>query len=58
MTHPDRSTALDDVIQLLAEHGFDGMTEAITVLMNEDMKLELIETLGATPYERSAARRG
>jgi len=58
MTHQEQSTAFDDVIQLLAEHGFDGMAEAITVLMNEAMKLQRTETLGATPYERSAARRG
>jgi len=58
VTHQEQSTALDDVIQLLADHGFDGMAEAITVLMNEAMRLERTETLGATPYERSAARRG
>jgi putative transposase len=58
VTHQEQSTAFDHVIQLLAEHGFDGMAEAITVLMNEAMKLERTETLGATPYQRSAARRG
>ena len=58
MTHQGQSAALDDVLQLLAEHGFDGTAEAITVLMNETMKLERIETLLATPHERSAVRRG
>jgi transposase-like protein len=58
MTHQEQSNALDGVVQLLAEHGFDGMAEAITVLMNEAMKLQRAETLGATLYERSARRRG
>lgn len=58
MTHQDQSTAFDEVIQLLAEHGFDGMAEAITILMNEAMQLERGEAIGAGPYERSATRRG
>ena len=58
MTHQDQSTAFDEVIQLLADHGFEGMAEAITILMNEAMQLERAEALGAGPYERSARRRG
>ena len=58
MTHQDQSTALEGLVQLLADHGFDGMAEAITILMNEAMKLERTEVLGAAPYERSAGRRG
>jgi transposase-like protein len=34
------------------------MAEAITILMNEAMKLERTEVLGAAPYERSTSRRG
>ena len=58
MTHHDQSTAFNELVQLLAEHGFDGMAEAITILMNEAMELERADTLGAAPYERSATRRG
>jgi transposase-like protein len=58
MTHQDQSTALEGLVQLLADHGFDGMAEAITILMNEAMKLERTEVLGAAPYERSTSRRG
>lgn len=29
MTRPLQSTAIDEVVQLLAEHGFDGMAQAI-----------------------------
>ena len=57
MTHQDQSTGLDEVVQLLADHGFAGMAEAITVLMNEAMKLERAEALGGGPYERTTTRR-
>jgi len=52
------ATALDDVVELLAEHGFGGMAQAIEILMNEAMKLERNEALGAGPYERTVERRG
>ncbi len=58
MTHEDQSTRFEDLLQLLSEHGFEGMAEAIEILMNEAMKLERSEVLGATPYQRSASRRG
>lgn len=58
MTHPNQSTAWDDLVQMLAEHGFDGMREAIEILMNEAMKLQRREALGAAPYERTEQRRG
>jgi transposase-like protein len=58
MTRQMQSTELDSIIQLLAEHGFDGMAQAIEVLMNEAMKLQRSEALGALPYQRTADRRG
>jgi putative transposase len=58
MTHHTQSNALDQIGELLAEHGFDGMTQALTVLLNEVMKIERARALGASPYERSEARQG
>ena len=58
MTHDDHSTAFDSVLHLLVDHGFDGMAEAITVLLNEAMKLERSEAINAAPYERTSERRG
>jgi transposase-like protein len=58
MTRQTQSTELDSIVQLLAEHGFDGMAQAIEVLMNEAMKLQRSEALGALPYQRTADRRG
>ena len=40
MAHDGQSTAFDEMIQLLADEGFEGMAEAITILVNEAMKLE------------------
>jgi putative transposase len=58
MTRPDQSNAIDEVVHLLAEHGFDGMSQAIQTLFNEAMKLERAVVLGADPYQRCEARRG
>lgn len=62
MTHPSEcyseSNLLDQMIQVLDEHGFDGMASAIQILVNEAMKIERSETLRAAPYERTSERRG
>lgn len=58
MTHQDESTPFDQMIQVLEEHGFDGMARAIGILVNEAMKIERSEVLGAQPYERTSERRG
>lgn len=53
-----QTTALDEIRELLAEHGFDGMARALTVLLNKVMKLERAAVLGAGPYERAEGRTG
>ncbi len=59
MTHhdPDRNR-IAAVLELLTEQGFEGMSAAIELLLNEAMKLERSEYLGAGPYERTDDRRG
>jgi transposase-like protein len=47
-----------EVVQALAEHGFDGMAQAIELLLNECMKIERQQALGVGPYQRGEARRG
>lgn len=39
MAHEDQSAALDQLLQLLSDQGFDGLAEAIEILMNEAMKV-------------------
>jgi transposase-like protein len=49
---------LQEVCQTLAEQGFDGMAQAMQVLLNEVMKVERQQALGAGPFQRSHERRG
>ena len=58
MTHQAHPNVIGEVVQALAEHGFDGMAEAMELLMNECMKIERQQALGVGPYQRSEARRG
>ncbi len=58
MTHSQESTPFDLMIQVLDQHGFEGMARAIEILVNEAMKIERAEALGAQPYERTDQRRG
>ena len=58
MTHPPQFTGSHEAVQLLAEHGFDGLAAALETLLNEVMKLERREVLQAAPYERTEERQG
>jgi transposase-like protein len=48
----------NDLLDLLCEHGFSGIAQAMQVLLNEAMKLERSAVLGARPHERTPLRRG
>ena len=48
----------NELLDLLCDHGFDGMAHAMEILLNEAMKLERTETLGARPHQRTPTRRG
>jgi putative transposase len=58
MTHPLHSNTMDHAIELLGEHGFDGMAQAMQLLLNECMKIERQAFLGVGPYQRSEERHG
>lgn len=47
-----------EILQLLADYGFEGMAQAMQTLLNEAMKLERSQVLGALPYQRTMERRG
>ena len=53
-----QSTAFDVVVELLNREGFEGMAQAIEILINEAMKIERNEFLKAAPYQRTDDRRG
>lgn len=55
---PADSTTWTRLLRILADNGFDGMSEALEVLLNAAMRLERDEFLGAGPYERTSERVG
>jgi transposase-like protein len=58
MTHHTQSTGYREAVQLLVEHGFEGLGGALELLLNEVMKLERAEALHAAPYQRTEERQG
>ena len=58
MTHRTEDTTISHVMETLIAHGLDGMAEAMSLLLNEAMKLERADFLGAGPWERTSKRRG
>ena len=52
MPHQNQSSEVAAVVQLLANEGFEGMANAMQILLNEAMKLERSEYLNAKPYQR------
>ena len=58
MTRHDDCTPMDRALAMLSEEGFEGMAQAIALLMNEAMKIERSAFLGAELHERSEDRRG
>lgn len=58
MTRRRKSTSVEQVLELLCDEGLEAMAEAVRVLLNEAMKLEREEFLGAKSHERNSFRRG
>jgi transposase-like protein len=58
MAHQDKSELLNTVLQLITEHGTDGLAEGIRLLVNEAMVQERSQALNAQPYERTGDRSG
>ena len=56
--HENEATALEQVLEVLSEHGLGGMAQAMETLLNEAMRLERSAFLGASPGERSSERVG
>ena len=56
--HEGEATAIERVLEVLSDQGFEGMAEAMQTLLNEAMKLERSEFLRAAPGERTDERAG
>ncbi len=58
MTHSENTNVVTQAMQAVLENGLEGMGAAFALLLNEAMKLERSEFLGAQPWERSEERKG
>ncbi len=58
MSDRTEDNPINDAMEILIEYGFDGMDQAMSILINEAMKIERAQALGAQPYERSNRRLG
>jgi putative transposase len=58
MTHEQKGTAMEAVLQPIFERGFDGLGEVLSSVLNFAMLVERENALGAAPYERSPDRAG
>jgi len=58
MTHQAHPSVTREIVQVLAEHGFDGMAQTMELLINECMKIERQQAMGVGPYQRGEARHG
>jgi transposase-like protein len=58
MTHRVDNKSLREVLEVLIEHGLDGMSTAMEMIFNEAMKLERSSFLRAGLHERTPERKG
>lgn len=58
MTCHDQDNGVRTAVELITEHGLDGLGDAVSMLINEAMRLERERHLVAAPYERTLQRRG
>ena len=53
MFYQEKNNTMEALFATISEKGFQGMGEAIQILMNEAMKIERNRFLGVLPYERN-----
>lgn len=58
MTHQNDNTAIGQMLEAVITQGMDGLETAISILLNEAMKVERSRALGAEPWQRSEQRLG
>ena len=51
-------SSINAAVKLIAEEGFDGLSDAVTLLINEAMQIERSRHLQAEAYERTDSRTG
>lgn len=58
MNNTTEDNPINQIMEIIIEQGFGGMDQAMTILINEAMKIERSHVLQATAYERTPDRQG
>ena len=58
MARSENDTAFREVIEVILGNGLDGLADALSIVINEAMKVERSRALQAGPYERCGSRMG
>ena len=58
MTQQKKDTGVGAILEIINEYGMDGLKEAVSILINEAMKVERSHVLNALPWERLENRGG
>ena len=58
MTHEKDNSALSTALEQIIENGFDGLDTAVSILINEAMRIERSRVLEAEPWQRTKTRKG
>ena len=58
MTHENDNSALSTALEQIIENGFEGLDTAVSILINEAMKIERSRVLEAEPWQRTQTRKG
>jgi len=58
MIHHEEDTAIGQMLEAVIENGMEGLESAISILLNEAMKVERSRVLVAEPWQRTKDRRG
>jgi len=58
MTQHNEDTVIRTVLEIINENGLNGIGEAVSILINEAMKVERSSALNARPWERTEIRTG
>jgi len=58
MTRQEKNTPIEEMLEEVIENGMDGLANAISILVNEAMKVERSRVLGAELWQRTEGRKG
>ena len=58
MTHENDNRELSTALEQIIENGFEGLDTAVSILINEAMKIERSRVLEAEPWQRTQTRKG